>query len=44
MNVYGRQAGFGLEASISVGKVGLLSLSCVFRQRTEAGGKDASGC
>jgi hypothetical protein len=32
MNVYRRQAGFGLEASISVGEVGLLSpLSCVFR-------------
>lgn len=29
MNVYGRQAGFGLEASISVGEVGLLSLSCL---------------
>jgi len=36
MNVYQRQAGFGLEASISVGKVGLLSLSCVLGKRTRA--------
>jgi hypothetical protein len=42
MNVYGRQAGFGLEASISVGEVGLLSLSCL-RYRAEAG-KDPRGC
>jgi hypothetical protein len=36
MNVWQRQAGFGLEASINVGKVGLLSLSCVFGKGTEA--------
>jgi len=36
MNVYQRQAGFSLEASISVGKVGLLSLSCVLGKRTRA--------